>query len=166
MHEKLGFSLIILNVCFILQASESETSDNIVRASSPKKVGRPPKKKRKSLDLNRTVLLSQMKERVEAAFVAQETESESNDDDLPLLNGHDKHLAEEEPLADAIPEAIPDVKAEEKPLVPSEESSNDAEEEGSSGKVNKNTILRNCFASLHRRQQMEKEQQYNHYLNE
>ena len=36
------------------------------------------KKKRKTLDLNRTVLLSQMKERVEAAFVAREQDKSEN----------------------------------------------------------------------------------------
>lgn len=45
----------------------------------------------------------------------------------------------------------------------SEESSNDTTEE-TNIKL-KNTILRTCFASLHRRQKQEKEKEYHQYLN-
>ena len=48
----------------------------------------------------------------------------------------------------------------------SEESSNDTDETGNDVKNLKNVILRNCFASLHRRQQKEKEKEYDQYLKE
>merc|ERR1712020_673241 len=54
-------------------ASESEPPYEPLSQKSPLK-----KKKRKTLDLNRTVLLSQMKERVEAAFVAREQDKSEN----------------------------------------------------------------------------------------
>jgi len=51
-----------------------------------------------------------------------------------------------------------------KPLLPSsEESSNDGAPENNM-KL-KNTILRTCFASLYRRQKLEKEQEYKDHLN-
>ena len=55
------------------KATESEPSEAPVR----KKNRSPKKKKKKSFNLNRNVLLSQMKERVEEAFAAQEQNVES-----------------------------------------------------------------------------------------
>ena len=52
--------------------------------------------------------------------------------------------------------------------IPSEESSNDTDENTGNSENSvklKNAILRNCFASLHRRQQKEKEQEQLDYLN-
>ena len=58
---------------YLFKATESEPSEAPVR----KKNRSPKKKKKKSFNLNRNVLLSQMKERVEEAFAAQETNVES-----------------------------------------------------------------------------------------
>ena len=147
------------------------------------------KKKRKTLDLNRTVLLSQMKERVEAAFVAREQDKSENVAEIysanhatsPIENNEDVIVTPgdnftEKPYSE-------EEESEEKNIISrknhhqssttnnhvfvatSEESSNDTDETGNDVKL-KNVILRNCFASMHRRQQKEKEKEYDHYLNE
>ena len=119
--------------------------------------------------MNRNVLISQMKERVEAAFAAQE---ESNEVEAaaaissPPSTPPTPPTPKEEilPLAPA-PPPPPANHEDAKPSVlpSSEESSNDASE--AQGMKIKNTILRHCFASLHRRQKKEKEQEYHQYLN-
>ena len=167
------------------QASESEPPYEPLSQKSPLK-----KKKRKTLDLNRTVLLSQMKERVEAAFVARE--QDQSDKNVPEVYNPNNHATSSTENEDVIAEddenidkpseysepdqEIVEEKQEEKfiknknhhnvfDFATSEESSNDTDETGNDVKL-KNVILRNCFASLHRRQQKEKEKEYDQYLNE
>ena len=53
---------------YLFKATESDPSDT----PDGKKIRSPKKKKKKSFNMNRNVLLSQMKERVEAAFAAQD----------------------------------------------------------------------------------------------
>merc|ERR1712156_505071 len=65
-------------------------------------------------------------------------------------------------LPDEAGKSLPVAESDRKPIPSSEESSNDAPEQNMKLK---NTILRNCFASLHRRQQMEKEQEYKKFFN-
>ena len=91
-----------------------------------------------------------MKERVEAAFVAAE-ESSADEASIQIE-----------------PDTEPDLEQKDPPTPPnktvSEESnSSDATNPKEDVKI-KNAILRNCFASLHRRQKKEKEQEYHQYL--
>ena len=129
------------------------------------------KNKKKTLDLNRTVLLSQMKERVEAAFAAQDKSDVKMDISADTTPPNDQ---EQEVTSKSNPEVEEEEKSPKKSspalspkFVPSDESSNDTDDDtktGNDAKL-KNAILRNCFASLHRRQQIEKEKEYNSYLN-
>ena len=102
-----------------------------------------------------------MKERVEAAFVAAE---ESSADEEAITNNGIIEQPQKEiepPVIVEQPEAIPSPEK-----VTSEESSNSSEATNPKEDVKiKNAILRNCFASLHRRQKIEKEQEYHQYLN-
>ena len=136
-----------------------------------------------------------MKERVEAAFVAREQDqSDKNVPEVYNPNNHatsstenEDVIAEDDENIDKPSEysepdqEIVEEKQEEKfiknknhqssnhhnvfDFATSEESSNDTDETGNDVKL-KNVILRNCFASLHRRQQKEKEKEYDQYLNE
>lgn len=123
-----------------------------------------------------------MKERVEAAFAAQEEEAQDTNEMINENNDiQDTITPEESEEADSEakpleiesvesnspePKEAEETEAKEPPKpksVPSsEESSNDAPENNIKLK---NTILRTCFASLHRRQKKEKEQEYHQYLN-
>ena len=101
-----------------------------------------------------------MKERVEAAFVA--AEESSADEEAITNNGIEQSQKEiEPPVIVEQPEVIPSPEK-----VTSEESSNSSDATNPKEDVKiKNAILRNCFASLHRRQKIEKEQEYHQYLN-
>ena len=125
--------------------------------------------------MNRNVLLSQMKERVEAAFVAAEDQSSADEDATesnlvrPDTEEEDQDMEEpEEPKAHKVAQVIEVVEQPATPPAPpskvaSEESSNSSDAPEKDVKI-KNAILRNCFASLHRRQKIEKEKEYHQYL--
>lgn len=125
--------------------------------------------------MNRNVLLSQMKERVEAAFVAAEDQSSADEDATesnlvrPDTEEEDQEMEEpEEPKAPEVAQVIEVVEQPATPPAPpskvaSEESSNSSDAPEKDVKI-KNAILRNCFASLHRRQKIEKEKEYHQYL--
>ena len=125
--------------------------------------------------MNRNVLLSQMKERVEAAFVAVEDQSSADEDATesnlvrPDTEEEDQEMEEpEEPKAPEVAQVIEVVEQPATPPAPpskvaSEESSNSSDAPEKDVKI-KNAILRNCFASLHRRQKIEKEKEYHQYL--
>ena len=137
-----------------------------------------------------------MKERVEAAFVAREQDqSDKNVPEVYNPNNHatsstenedviaddDENIDKPSEYFEPDQEIVEEEKQEEKfiknknhqssnhhnvfDFATSEESSNDTDETGNDVKL-KNVILRNCFASLHRRQQKEKEKEYDQYLNE
>ena len=89
-----------------------------------------------------------MKERVEAAFVAAE---ESSADEASL------QMEAETPDIEQNPATPPNK------TVSEESNSSEATNPNEDVKI-KNAILRNCFASLHRRQKKEKEEEYHEYL--
>ena len=116
-----------------------------------------------------------MKERVEAAFVAAEDQSSADEDATesnlvrPDTEEEDQKMEEpEEPKAPEVAQVIEVVGQPATPPAPpskvaSEESSNSSDAPEKDVKI-KNAILRNCFASLHRRQKIEKEKEYHQYL--
>lgn len=112
-----------------------------------------------------------MKERVEAAFAAQDKSdvkmdisadtTPPNDQEQEVINKSNSEVEEGEKSPKKSSPALSPK------FVPSDESSNDTDDDtktGNDAKL-KNAILRNCFASLHRRQQIEKEKEYKSYLN-
>ena len=112
-----------------------------------------------------------MKERVEAAFAAQDKSDVKMDisaDTTPSIDQEQEITSKSNPEVE-IGEKSPKKSspALSPKFVPSDESSNDTDDDtktGNDAKL-KNAILRNCFASLHRRQQIEKEKEYKSYLN-
>ena len=112
-----------------------------------------------------------MKERVEAAFAAQDKNDVkmdsstdatiNNEQEEEVMSKTNSEVEEEKSPKKSSPALSPK-------FVPSDESSNDTDDDdtktGNDAKL-KNAILRNCFASLHRRQQIEKEKEYKSYLN-
>ena len=113
-----------------------------------------------------------MKERVEAAFIAHEESTSNNEDELDRLRGSPSNgLNRLRDSSSNVPNNAKqnESEPEERNIsIPSEESSNDTDENTGNSENSvklKNAILRNCFASLHRRQQKEKEQEQLDYLN-
>ena len=118
-----------------------------------------------------------MKERVEAAFVAHEesnTTSNNEESEVDLCRLRDTSSNVPNRLRDSSSNVPNNAKQNESEpeerniSIPSEESSNDTDENTGNSENSvklKNAILRNCFASLHRRQQKEKEQEQLDYLN-
>ena len=110
-----------------------------------------------------------MKERVEAAFIAQESSENSNAETEQVTTHQVTSPSITSDSCNSGGESQPEPEENvnkqltlAKPGLPSsEESSN----EGSNDMKIKNTILRTCFGSLVRRQKLEKEQEYHQYLN-
>ena len=126
-----------------------------------------------------------MKERVEAAFVAQEQDNsnlvsnsrggldhsnsstenngQNNSNNVNKYQEDVQEVQKTKQNTSEIESSEREPELERNKIIPtSEESSNDTDE--TDAKL-KNAVLRNCFASLYRRQKIEKEQEYNQYLN-
>ncbi len=115
----------------------------------------------------KAAILDTMKERVEAAFMTKE--DSSCDDSLGGAMSEDNNTNDTYDFKEDEAKAPPPGSRDRRyPSAPSsEESSNDGQDVQTNNKSKsiKNAILRNCFASIHRRQQKEKEEEISLLLN-
>ena len=138
------------------QATDTELSDSQQISQKNRK------KKKKKFNLNRNVLISQMKERVEAAFVAAESADEACADEA-CAESADESAVESADDSAGRPEPTQPPTPPNK-QVSEESNSSEATNPNEDVKI-KNAILRNCFASLHKRQKKQQEEEYSQYLN-
>ena len=112
---------------YLFKATESDPSDT----PDGKKIRSPKKKKKKSFNMNRNVLLSQMKERVEAAFAAQDLnldQAKPNNSDsitkphLPLE--HEKNESDEPKTIDLENKELPIDDCEETEIIQNDSDKN------------------------------------------